>query len=735
MVDKAMVAEQWARDRLNRYEPIVFPESWDSKERLLSGEFLFEAISSPNWEGSCQIKNAIITTPISRTYGSSSCEILFDNCSFNAPVVLQYFEAKRRVQFRGCIFREDIDFRASRLAELGFFISPSGQQTVFHRSLMLAGSQISGRFACANSLVEGDADFNTLFINGNAKLLKTVFHGAADFKGLRIAGQLDMTGACFRSAEKEVSFNSATFLGGAILDECEFVATPDFLATEFGRRLQCFRAKFTGQKESTFQRCKVSGDAILEETVFSGPVDFSAMHIEGDLSFKSAKFEKSASFTSMSVKGNAFYQDSKFGGKTVFNSAEVSGLLFFDRIQAAKSADLVLLALHVGGSVSCRKAIFYGTVEFSGAAIDGQLVMDEAECAGLLSLNGTRVLKGLFLNKATCSGAVNCIGSELRGQLVCTNSKFLSDEEVSFSVARIDCDAVFNRSEFNGTLNLVSTVVTRQLTCIGTNFSNRTTSLNLNGGRVEGSAVFWNASFQGMINFRGTKFLHNLTLAGSRMTGFLDASNASVGGSINLFTVPDELPSGVSVGETVLPTGAKLHQFRYASSDLSSKDQWKKWIKLASGPDSYDPDPFVTLESLFRQTGHSDLADKVYIERNLAEDRFLWRKSRFDKWLGKVLLRITVGYGVRGWLLWMWAIPMPLIFFGVCRAANWSPSPVRIAMYAIDVFLPVDLNQQTVCGSAEWWHFITQIWGWLIIPLAVAQLTGFLQRTNVPKAS
>ena len=729
--------EEWARERLEKLEPIIFPDGWASDERSVSGEFLTEAILNPVWgsiPGGFHIKNAIIRTPISRRYASWTWEALFEDCLFNAKFQLPYLDAKRRLLFTGCNFRDEFDLRAATLSEIGFLTSKARQQTIFHGPIKLGSCQVSDRVLCVGSLLNADVDFNTASVGGNANFGNTTFGGSLDFKGFRLVGQLDFTNARFMNSKSEVSFNSATILGGAIFDGSEFMAAPDFLGTEFGRRLQCCGAKFASQAEATFQRCRVNGDAIFEDSMFVGPVDFSAIQIKGDLSLRNSVFKNGGKFGSMLVEGNAFYQDAKFHGKSVLSSAQILENLVCERIQFfGETADLLLLALRVTGSVLYKGAIFGGRADFSGATINGQLVLDEAQCTGLLSLNGAKVGRGVFLVNATCNGPVNFVGAEIGGQFACQNARFLSKEETTFSIARLNCDAIFDGAEFRGTLSLTSTIITGQLRCIGAQFLSQQSSFNFNGGSVDGSAVFWNARFQGLANLRGARFSQNLSLAGTRFTGILDLSNAVVEGSLMLFSIAEDAVPSVTVDRTVLPTTANLHRFSYAASDLLEENRWKEWINLANSQPGYDPGPFIALERTFRQAGRGDLADRIYIEMNRAEERFLWKNGRIDKWLAKVVLRMTVGYGAYGWLLWLWALPILMIFFAACRISNLSPGPIRIAMYTVDVFLPIDLHQQKLCDLPDWLRFITEVWGWLIIPLAIAQLSGYLQRTSVPR--
>lgn len=705
-------------------------------QRSVSGELVTKALLTINWEnipGGFQLKNAIITTSISRKYLTWNGEALFEGCIFKGKFDLPYLNVKRRLLFLGCTFEDVFDIRASTLSEIVFTNSAAGQQTIFNGAAKFANCSISGPIICVRSCFRAEANFNTITVGSIANFKETSFLGSADFKGAKVLSQLDFSKAQFLNPSAEVSFNSATFLGGGIFDEAEFMAAPDFLATEFRRRLQCFKTKFLSQAETTFQRCRVTGDAILEGSIFAGPVDFSAVHIEGDISLKKAIFKDSAHFGSMLIEGNAFFQEASFFGQTVFSAAEIRNNLVCDRVQfVGDNAHLSLQALRSHGNVSFRKSSFAGPADFSGVAISGQLGLEETQFAGFLSLNGAKVGRGVFLMRAICNDSVNGVGAEIGGQFACQDAKFVSDKEITFSVANINCNAMLDRAEVHGPLTLTGTIITGQLICIAAKFVSKQTCFNFSGGRVEGAAVFWNAQFEGAARFRGSAFSQNLSLAGVKFGGPLDVSNASVEGSLLLFSVSDGVTPRIETAKTILPPTANLHRFRYMASDLFEGNRWREWIKFAHGKSYYDPDPFLILERSFRRSGRSDLADRVYYEMNNAEARVLYASGRMGKWLIKVSLKAVVGYGVYGSRLSLWALPPPIVFFITCLLNHRAINPFRSLMYTLDTFLPVDLHQSTLCDVPNWMRFTNELWGWLIVPLTIAQLSGYLKRKAFP---
>ena len=348
-------------------------------------------------------------------------------------------------------------------------------------------------------------------------------------------------------------------------------------------------------------------------------------------------------------------------------------------------------------------------------------------------------------NVTVFQGEANFFTCEVTGQLFYQKAQFLSTDRVtSFNSAKISGNAFFQECIFQGPIDLGHAEIRRNLVCQDAKFlCDKAKYLRdkgeaiFNSIKVSDSVFFDNATFKGSVDLGDCTVLRNISLVGTQFSKYLNFSHTSIGGTLYIFSEPR---SGKDIEhyETMLPPAGDLRGLTYDRIDLGSGDRWQTWLKLRRNKDSFDPSPYLTLESYFHQSGRDDLADKVHYEMRKAQGQAFWKQGRIDKWILNCLLRWTVGYGVYGWRLFVWAgvvlIPAWLFFVVSLKQAIEPDKPVSLLslIYTMDVFLPVNLNQEELYTRPgpvfAIVKFVTKLWGWVIVPLAMAQLAGFLKK-------
>ena len=332
----------------------------------------------------------------------------------------------------------------------------------------------------------------------------------------------------------------------------------------------------------------------------------------------------------------------------------------------------------------------------------------------------------------------NFVTSEITGQLFCHKAQFLSKEGVvTFNSAKISGSAFFQECLFQGTADFGHAEIGRNLACQDAKFLGDHVNVVFNSLKVSGNAFFDRATLEGLVDLGDCTFLRNVSLIGARFSQSLNFSNTSIAGTLYVFTTTSS-GGNESTLETKLPPIADLRGLTYGRTDLEYENRWRTWLSLRRHEDSYDPAPYRTLEEYFHQAGRDDLADEVHYEMRKAEGQALWRQGRLDKWSVNCLLRWTVGYGVYGWRLFVWTgvvlLPAWLFFVVTLKQAIEPDKPVSLLslIYTMDVFLPVNLNQEELYTRPgpvfAIVKFVTKLWGWVIVPLAMAQLAGFLKK-------
>lgn len=733
--------EGWAREQIHATRPIIFPQEWTETDRTISGEFVIEAIQNKAYGDSqdgLQIENAIIASHLYRRYLTCHSEVSFHKCLFKHHFELPFSTFNRRLRFVGCTFDDHFNIHHSTLAELACYSSKDGTITKFNSNAIFLGIITTGNLLVTHCLFanpESIVSFNTTRSVGNMSLEASLFAGPVDLAGLTVETQLNCTHAQFLSTKTPVGFNSSSFLKGAMFDNSRFMGGVDFTALHVGQRLQCIRTIFASDtQEVDFSTAVFDGPAILENCIFKGPLSFTSAIARHDLYFRGSYFtnqQAEVTFTGARVSGSVFFDDCQFSGPFKFVVAQVEGLGSFNRAKFAKIANLQ--AVKVAGSVHFRQTEFEATLDLSGADITGQLIIANAKFTsteGGLILNSSKVKRGVFLDDCQIKGFMNCVGAFIGGQLGVTRTHFSSpNSATSFSSTHVEGDLFINECQFAGPFSFVSTNISGQFLCTASSFLNESHKSDFAGFCAQGSVMFWGSIFNGPVRLRNGQFMQNLSIATAQFNKEIDLSNVNVKGYFYVFFIPEEQRSntGHSGNHTKLPPYGNLNNFRFAGSDLHEKEQWKLWLRLPPHTE-YAPDPFLALEQSFRRIGRDDLADKIYYSMKVREGHDLWRKRRYGKWLENQALKLLVGYGVHGSLLWLWAIPMPLIFAFACHYSHDTISPIRVLSYAIDVFLPVDLHQKKNCDIPDPLGLLTELWGWIIVPLALAQLGGVLKK-------
>ena len=498
---------------------------------------------------------------------------------------------------------------------------------------------------------------------------QTVFHAAVDLNMAELDGHLLCSKAQLLSQECEASFNGCKVAGVALFTQAIFQGPADFMGAEIGGQLNCTETQFLSQKgKASFNGCKVAGMALFSQAIFQGPVDFDGAKIGGQLDCAKARFISQET-------------------ETTFNGCKVGGLARF------------------------TEAIFQGPVDFGSADIGGQLLCTEAQFLnqkGKASFNGCKVSGLARFNEAIFQGPVDFRGAEIGGQLNCSKAQFLNKEGEA----------------------------------------------NFNGCTVKGTTFFQEAIFWGRVNLSVCK-LSVLRLAGARFARFLDFSHTAIAGALYVFSPTPDF-SERSKLDTTLPPSADLRALTYDRTDLDLGEDWTAWIGLRRSPDSYDPGPHFTLERSFRRAGREDLADKVHYAMRQAEAEQLRRQRRFDKLLWNWFLRWTVGYGVYGYRLIIWALGLLGVSYAAIRWAHAArfiqavkseaalPSaPYLYAtkaesaldfspfLYMVNLLLFNVASLEKQYQPMGWWIFVEtamRLCAWILVPLAIAQLAGFVKK-------
>ena len=358
-----------------------------------------------------------------------------------------------------------------------------------------------------------------------------------------------------------------------------------------------------------------------------------------------------------------------------------------------------------------------------------------AEVGGELRFEHCVFKEGVALPYARFHRRVHFLGCTFRSSV---DMSFCCGSELGFEELRSDRSADSVPTVFWGNASLVDSTIGGHLHLEKVEFRGEDNIANLRGIKVEGVAFFDGSSFEGRLDLSYCTFLQSLVLVGVRFLRFCDLSKTSVGATLFVFAAPQQ-DGAWQTFDTQLPPEGDLRGLTYDRSDLGDDDRWRTWVDGMRRPGHFDADPYLTLERCFRRAGQDDLADNVHFKMRKDQGGHFWAQGRTYKWAINCLWRWSVGYGVKGWRLWGWAVPLPALLFVtlliVCPWPHRSFDAVAaLVLYTLDVFLPLDLHQGDVCGQlypgVRMLKFVTELWGWLIVPAGLAQLAGLLKKAE-----
>ncbi len=452
--------------------------------------------------------------------------------------------------------------------------------------------------------------------------------------------------------------------------------------------------------------------------------------------------------------------------------------------------DVVLAAGFIAkGEVSLSYATLGGVLR-----CDGGSFVNEAGIA----LNADRIdVRGdIFLRFGfSAKGEVRLLGARIGGDLQCDAGSFVNEVGVALNADRIEVNGdIFLRSGFSakGEVRLRGAKIGGTLDCHAGSFENgRLVALASDRVDVRGDILLCNGfSAKGAVRLPGAKIGGDLDCgAGSfekavgswlrphRIGNALSAGRIDIKGGIFMdrgFSASEAVDlQHAHVGvlfdnEREWPPELWLNGFTYDAiyddaiygAGLTVARTRLKWLKRPPGKE-FQPQPYEQLASVLRRMG---------LERDAREISFAKQVALRDSdqlsdtgWLWSWLLRVTIGYGYRFWIAFIWAAASLLVGTVVALYAHGrgnlrtdpdAQSNVQTAgggeldeylhavFYSLNATLPspsADLSavpwQLKEQGQNDRWYWVFEAWflfqrvfGWLLAGLMIAAASGLIKK-------
>jgi hypothetical protein len=533
-----------------------------------------------------------------------------------------------------------------------------------------------------------------------------------------------------------LSLEFAEITHALFLISCRFEAMVNLGGASFKKSLTFKQAQFTGPVNC--YRLKVGVDAFFGGSVFQGPADFGGADIGGTLTLTGARFSDpnlQANFNGLTVGQSLALAQTLFAGPVDFAGARLGGELNAARATFASLAGKANFnGLKVAQNTSFDHTAWAGPVDLGGADIGGEFSADGAQFANpeqLASFNNFRVHQRASFTGTVFHGPVDFTQASCGGMLLFSQAKFLHATQANFSGLKVEQQAFFSDTSFQGGLKLVGAQLKNFMLNGSPEAPLTCPEVNLDAAQVDLSLVLGDLSLGTLqatrLRVNGPTIFKNLNL--TVRADLRDSSFASL--------------KFIGVTWPQPRDAVWIEGLTYQS--ISAGEGPEDWRKLLTwlNHSRFDSRSYKQLEDFFKHGGYSDRADEIFIQASRRETMEAWWRPTNLATL--IFWDLLTGYGRRpSRTFWISLIIIGLgcfIFdpkmFESTYLENWQwlsqgtrfrEIAVRFFL-SLDEFLPgVDLGlaklwqiSRISFGKLLYYHF-HKICGWILIPVGLAAI-------------
>jgi uncharacterized protein YjbI with pentapeptide repeats len=640
----------------------------------------------------CAVSNREVSDPLDLSSRKVKVAMDIQNCDFQREVDLSYCDFEQTVDFSDCTFHSDF--------------------------------------------IAGDKDKSYTVFRKDLLCNRAVFNGAARFRGVRCEGKALFRDTWFQREGEEADFGSASFKEALDYENSIFFGGANF------ELLHCGVGSFK--------------DALFRNKVML--VNFTAASFQS-LICSDTRFKGPVTFYGMECKISATFTSAKFQGNTQFEGE-------------ANRPPFALTSTNFA-------AASFKHLDFSGAIFEGPVSFVGLECQDSALFIGARFLERIRHLPWKPHASVDFADASFRF-LNCSHADF--EGRVRFYGVNCAVRGLFQGARFDDNIDFATTSF-NYLDCSSAEFWERA---NFSGLKCADGASFHDvlfvrgvnfayAYFGSNVEFTWTCFNSEVSLEEAKILGKLDVTLAEFHDSASFY--------GADIGRLVFDPfyvgqGHDLREctFAWFTTTQDEEDQARALL-AAQDPMKFSSDPYVQLENYFNRIGNRDVANKMYHKgrvdrRTNAKDTGGKTKWTRRQRLGDGLLKWLSGYGVKTWLLFVYS--SFFVVFGTLMFTFWPSSTLveapassavlgetlfastesageqtsyawgqRLAprhlghrlVYSLDLFLPVvqlGLEEKWLPNGTgpQVYAPIHTFFGWLLVPLLLASLAGYLKRPS-----
>lgn len=780
-------AEQYVLEKVQVGELADLAERFPKEDDRELGARFLEDLLTDSLDGvnvhrkGVRIKNATVIERIDLENAEIVHETYLDYCVFQDDVIFSGSHFRKDVTFEGSLFK-----RSAQFVKIETTGTISIEHAIFEGSCEFNGANVAGQLLAGGAEFRDPrqkASFYSMKVGDIISFREAVFEGPVNFGHIDVSKNFESQNARFNNTEQEAVFAQMRTGDSAFFNGARFAGPVSFGHADIRNNFEFQGARFNNkEKEVIFAEMSV-GDLFLTNVRFEGGADFHRTSITGDLHGSDLEFRgvgREVNFASMQVQGTVFFDNTTFLGP-----ADLTHISIGRHLQARNARfedDTQSLNMNGGkvdGGVFLAKAQFAGPVEFQYSDISGTLQLEGSLFKKRADFNRMKVGYDIFLIETIFDDDVRFQNVEISGQLQADGAQFADSKKgADFNSMRVGSAVFFRNSTFRGTVSFGYMNVKGNFEAQGARFINTEKIVRFDCMKVGGNAFFEKAVFAGPVSMADALF--DGLLIGVVGTG--DAADKNVRLDLSRTIVKRELRIWDTKFETLIATllqveaSASLNKvsiendvslehsrfLRLKFSDVSwpsdtqsvrlegmkyehieaddGADSWEKLLEMAEGA-RYNVSVYSNLEEFFKQQGHGERANKVFVARKR-------RERRETSWwaIHKKLAHFFLDYSVRYGRSPARAFGLGAIVILIGCGVFWSQGGMVLQnpdaelcnygpfWYSVDLFVPfIDLKAASawIPGPENWfgwlWMRIQMILGWILIPTGIAAWTGLIK--------
>jgi uncharacterized protein YjbI with pentapeptide repeats len=332
-------------------------------------------------------------------------ELVFLHTCFRGKVYFSGARIEGTISFKGAHFHQKADFEriwTGGHALFQPFEREDKQPTVsvrFMKEARFLAAHIGGNAEFDGAHFEqrvtfegikvGHKAFFRSFEDANKRLIVMEFGGLAKFLGAHISGDAEFSGAQFTSTRPgdRAWFESINIEGNAYFDNnyrgiyvgpVLFKPNTTFTKAHFHSQAVFNDAHF--EAVTKFTNVDVGGGTEFKGAEFEKETYFTSAHFHNQADFRKTRFKQEADFTDVEIDGSALFNDAHFEAVMKFTNLDAKGGTEFKGAEFEK--ETYFTSAHFHNQADFRKTRFIQQADFTDVEIDGAAFFSEADFQG-----------------------------------------------------------------------------------------------------------------------------------------------------------------------------------------------------------------------------------------------------------------------------------------------------------------------------------------------------------------